>query len=105
MPNHLIEFDKLEWINSAIGLRYKAYVNGNQRLRLVEFSEGFVEEDWCLHGHAGYVIDGSFALDFNGETERFQKGDTFFIPSGESDKHKAILGIGENVMLLLFELI
>lgn len=105
MTNHLIEFNKIEWVNADIGIRYKAFTNGNQRIRLAEFSEGFSEADWCSNGHIGYVLDGEFALDFNKKTEHFKKGDTIFIPSGEEDKHKAILGKGEKVTLLLFEIL
>lgn len=105
MNNHLINFVSIKWTNAGVGVRYKAFVNGNQKLRLVEFSEGFIEPDWCLHGHAGYVLDGEFALDFNGKDERYKKGDILFIPSGKDDKHKAILSKGEKVTLLLFEVL
>ena len=74
-------------------------------MRLVEFYEGFIEEDWCLHGHAGYIIDGEFSIDFNGKLERYTKNDVIFIAKGKADKHKAILGKGQKVTLLLFEII
>lgn len=32
-----------------------------------------VEEDWCLKGHSGIVLDGGFALDFNGRLECLHK--------------------------------
>ena len=105
MNSHKIIFDELEWTNAGIGVRYKAFIRGNQRLRLVEFSEGFVEQDWCTHGHAGIVLNGSFAIDYNGNIERYVEGDVIFIPSGEVDKHKAVLGKDENVTLLLVELL
>ncbi len=104
MNSHKIMLDRMEWTNAGLGVRYKAFVHGNQRLRLVEFSEGFTEPDWCTHGHAGIVLDGSFVLDYNGYIEAYYKGDVIFILSGEYDKHKAILSEGEKVTLLLFEL-
>ena len=103
--NHLIEFDKMQWEESTKGLRIKTFTNSNQQVKLVEFSEGFIEPDWCMKGHAGYVLDGTFAIDYNGKLEQYKKGDVIFIPSGENDKHKAILGKGEKVLLLLFEVI
>ena len=103
--NHLIEFDKLQWCEPVLGLRYKSFVNNNQEIKLVEFSEGFIEHDWCKKGHAGYVIDGTFSIDYNGNVERYKVNDVIFIPNGEQDKHKAILGKGEKVTLLLFEII
>ena len=103
--NYLIELDKLTWNELALGLRYKSFISGNQQIRLVEFSEGFIEPNWCRKGHAGYVIDGTFTNDYSGNTERYNKGDIIFIPAGEQAKHKAILGKGEKVTLLLFEII
>ncbi|MDR0508308.1 MAG: hypothetical protein LBG63_00545 [Candidatus Methanoplasma sp.] len=102
--SHKIIFDNIEWINAGTGVRYKAYVHGNQRLRIVEFSEGFEEPGWCLRGHAGMVLEGSFGIDFNGKTERYSKGDLIFISGGEADKHRSILGKGEKAILLLFEI-
>ena len=104
MSSHKIDFDNIAWTNVGTSMRYKAFVHGNQQLRIVEFSEGFIEPDWCAHGHAITVLDGSFDLDFNGKIERYSKGDYIFIPEGEADKHKAILGKGEKVTLLLFEI-
>jgi len=105
MDKHLVDFEKIEWVNGGAGVRYKAFIKGIQQLRLVEFSEGFTEIDWCLKGHAGYVLDGEFTIDFNGKRERFKKGDIVFIPKGATNRHKAILGKSEKVTLLLFEIL
>lgn len=102
--NHLVNFEFIDWIKPANGVRYKKYTNGNQQMRLVEFSEGFVEPDWCCTGHAGYVVEGSFSNDYNGKLEYYKVGDCFFIPSGEQDKHKVIMAKGEKVLILLFEI-
>ena len=103
--SYLIEFDKMLWNEPAKGLRTKIFMNGNQQIRLVEFSEDFFETDWCKKDHAGYVLEGKFSINYNGKLERYKKGDFIFIPKGEESKHKAILGKGEKVLLLLFELI
>lgn len=102
---YLVDFDKVAWNEPAEGVRSKTFINGNQQIRLIEFSEGFIEPDWCRNGHAGYVIDGEFSNDYNGTIERYKKGDVIFIPKGEQAKHKAILNKGEKVTLLLFEII
>jgi quercetin dioxygenase-like cupin family protein len=95
----------MPWNEPARGVRSKAVVNGGQQLRLVEFSDGFVEPDWCTKGHAGYVLDGEFSIDYSGTVERYKAGDVIFIPGGEKEKHKATLGEGEKVTLLLFEVL
>lgn len=101
----LVDFENIEWENPTPGVRYKAFVRGNQRLRLLDFMEGFEEKEWCIKGHAAYVLDGEFSLYFKEGVSRLKAGDVAFIPSGEEYCHKAILGKGENVRLLLFEII
>ena len=105
MGGHKIIFDSIDWVAAGVGARYKAFVNGKQRVRLAEFSEGFVEADWCQNGHVCHVLSGSFSVDYNGTLERYTKGDVVFMARGEKDKHKAVLGAGEKVTLLLFELL
>lgn len=102
---HHVDFGKMEWISPAPGVRYKAFVSGTQRIRLVEFSEGLVEPDWCKNGHSGLVLDGACRISFDGSIEYLHKGDVFHIPSGKGDQHMVIMDKGEWVQLLLFELI
>jgi len=104
MNGHKIVFDSIEWTKTGTGLRDKLFSCGNQCLRLVEFSEGFIEPDWCTRGHAGIVLNGRFMIDYNGKLERYSESDVIFIPSGEADKHKAVIGKDEKVTLLLFEI-
>ena len=103
--SYLVDFAAMEWREPDVGIRYKIFLKNGQQIRLVEFSEGFVEQDWCKKGHAGYVLDGTFKINYNGNTERYKKGDVIFIPKGEQAKHKAVLEKSEKVTLLLFEII
>ena len=103
--NHLVNFAEIDWTVSAVGARFKAFIHNNQRIRLIEFSGGFVEPDWCIHGHAGYVLDGSFSIDYNGKIEHYKKGDVIFIQRGENNKHKVIMEAGGWIQLLLYEII
>jgi quercetin dioxygenase-like cupin family protein len=103
MPSHLINFDEISWNKPFDGLRFKPFIAGNQKIRLWEISEGFFEDDWCRNGHIGYVIEGSFSIDYCGNIEYYKAGDFFHIPAGESDKHKAIPGDKGKSLIILFE--
>ncbi len=100
---YLIRFKEQEWNDSGVGVRSKEYVSGSQRVRLVEFSNGFIEPDWCINGHVGYVLEGSCSIDFNGTILQFTEGDGVLIPEGKENKHKAVLGPAERVLFVLFE--
>lgn len=102
---HRIGFEEIPFSKNSPHSRSKTFVRGSERVRIVEFSEGFIEPDWCTKGHIGYMLGGAFSIDFNGNMERFEKGDCFLIPKGEEHRHKAILKKGEKAVVLLIETI
>jgi quercetin dioxygenase-like cupin family protein len=97
-----VNFDSLPWQSPLKGARCKAFQQGNRKLRLVEFSRGFVEPDWCTKGHIGYVLAGDLDIDFNGNLVRFSAGDGVFIPAGTESKHMAKV-LTDVVRLILVE--
>jgi len=101
--NVLVEFHAIPWQAAAPGGRSKTVVSGAQRVRLLELTEGFEEPQWCTHGHAGRVLEGSFTLRTPTGAQRLGEGDVFVIEPGEEHAHKAELGDGERTLLLLFE--
>ncbi len=103
MNQYLIDFQNLKWEKPKDGVRHKVYIKDNHKIRLVEFSEGFFEKDWCTKGHIGYLLKGRLTMDFNGTKILFKEGDGIFIPEGEESKHKAQVANGETASLILFE--
>jgi hypothetical protein len=105
MENLLIKFSEMEWSSPMPGLRKKEIIIGDKKLRLVEFSDNFVEPDWCCKGHIGYIVEGRMTLDFNGRTHtvHYEKGDGVFIPEGSAAKHKGHINKGEKALVFLVE--
>jgi len=103
MDNTLIQFAKLQWETPAEGVEQKVYSNGNQRMRLIRFYDNFVEKDWCLKGHIGYVTNGEMKISFDGIIKSFRQGDGLWIDEGEEFKHKVIMEKGKQVEIILFE--
>ena len=97
-----VSFDSIEWQSPLKGARFKAFQQGNRKLRLVEFHRGFAEPDWCTKGHIGYVLDGEMDIDFNGTLVRFSAGDGVYIPPGVENKHMARV-LTDVVKLILVE--
>jgi hypothetical protein len=71
--SYLVNFDNMLWNEPSKGIRTKIFISGNQQIRLVEFSEGFTEQDWCIKGHTGYVLNGEFSIDYNGFLEKYKE--------------------------------
>lgn len=100
-----IDFESLPWESPLPGIRFKTFRRGQQQIRLLEFSEGFEEREWCTRSHAFHVLEGEFSLRLRNGTVRMKVGDVGFLSSGESTGHKAVLGRGERARLLLFEIV
>ena len=80
----------------------KLHREGTTQVRLVEFSNGFVEPDWCQKGHVGYVLEGQLEVSFSGKKEVFEAGDGVFIPAGVEHQHKAHV-VTDTATLILIE--
>ena len=103
IEDHLIDFKNMNWESPATGVRYKAYIRNNPKIRLAEFTEEFIEADWCTKRHIGYIIEGSISIDFNGIVINYRADNGLFIPEGEEHKHKAEVARGEKAIIILFE--
>ena len=87
MGQYKIDFESISWEIPAEGVRSKVYKQNGKQVRLVEFTDKFVETDWCTKGHIVYILDGQLEVNFNGNIVIFNTGDGLFIPAGEKDKH------------------
>lgn len=97
-----VGFEELPWEEPGTGVRFKAFTRGETKIRLVEFTNEFIEPDWCERGHIGYVLEGTVDISFPHGKVRFSAGDGVFILGGEQERHKATV-IGEKVRLILVE--
>jgi mannose-6-phosphate isomerase-like protein (cupin superfamily) len=68
-----------------------AYV-GDRRLRLLELPAGFNEENWCLRGHVGYVLQGEFTVHFRDRSVPCRPGMGFVIPDDEEHRSQGSQG-------------
>jgi len=103
MVSHKIDFEAIAWESPTPGVRHKVFFKDGRRIGLVEFSDSFVEADWCTKGHVGYILDGRISIDFDGEQIEFRAGDGLFIPEGKASKHKGSVAKGEKALIILFE--
>jgi hypothetical protein len=71
-------------------------------MRLVEFTQEFVEPHWCEKGHAGLVVAGELEIDFHGRLVRYPAGSGIVITPGPENGHKG-RAITETVRLFLVE--
>lgn len=99
-----IAFAALPWESPMEGMRVKRFERDGRSIRLVEFTETFVEPGWCEKGHSGMVLEGALALVFLDErTEQLSAGDGLYVPPAPEGRHKAVVPRGGRALLLLVD--
>lgn len=102
MHNSLLSFEKVPWETPSMGVQQKVIsVDDHQKMRLVRFTEEFVEDDWCTKGHLGYIVKGEMNIAFSDSILHYKAGDGLHIKQGLP--HKAQVEKGKLVELILFE--
>ena len=93
-----IPFQTIDW-NSVEKIEYKGesgtaiwqtmLFNG-LRIRIVEYSDGYLADHWCQKGHIVYCLEGEFISELStGEKIKLIKGETYIVSDGLSS-HRSI---------------
>jgi quercetin dioxygenase-like cupin family protein len=68
------------------------------RIRLVEYSSGYLADHWCQKGHIVHCLEGAFTSELStGEKISLSKGGTYVV----SDELSAHRSVTENAVKLL----
>jgi quercetin dioxygenase-like cupin family protein len=58
---------------------------GGLRIRLVEYSAGYLADHWCEKGHIVHCLEGDFTTELKtGEKTKLHKGESFVVSDGLS---------------------
>jgi len=70
------------------------------RIRIVEYSEGYLADHWCEKGHIVHCLEGAFISELhNGEKFSLSKGMTYVV-SDELSSHRSFSKSGVKVMII-----
>jgi len=101
-----IPFQKIDWNaiekvahQGETGFTFWQTIQFNGlRIRLVEYSTGYLADHWCKKGHIVHCLDGEFISELStGEKIRLTKGETYIV-SDELSSHRSVC---ENTVKLL----
>jgi len=71
------------------------------RVRMVEYSAGYIADHWCQKGHIVHCLEGEFTTEQeNGKSFALKKGMTYIV-SDELSSHRSIAT--DNVKLLIID--
>lgn len=90
---HAERFSEISWQQVSDQAKQKLIDNGEKRVRMLELSSGFREQDWCKRGHTGYIVSGTLHVEFeNGPLQSFGQGEPLLISPGELHKARVESG-------------
>lgn len=70
------------------------------RVRIVEYSKGYMADHWCKKGHIVHCLEGEFISELqNGEKFSLTKGLTYVV-SDDLSSHRSITTDGVKLMII-----
>jgi hypothetical protein len=70
------------------------------RIRIVEYSEGYLADHWCQKGHIVHCLDGEFISELqNGDNTTLKKGMTYVV-SDDLSSHRSCSKNGVKLMII-----
>jgi len=70
------------------------------RVRIVEYSAGYLADHWCQKGHIVHCLEGDFESEMeNGETFTLTKGMTYIV-SDNLSSHRSVSKIGVRLLII-----
>jgi quercetin dioxygenase-like cupin family protein len=70
------------------------------RVRIVEYSKGYIADHWCRKGHIVHCLDGEFVSELdNGDKFLLEKGMTYIV-SDDLSSHRSSTEGGVKLMII-----
>jgi quercetin dioxygenase-like cupin family protein len=70
------------------------------RVRMVEYSKGYIADHWCTKGHIVHCLEGEFTSELqNGEAFRLTAGMSYIV-SDELSSHRSVTETGVKLLII-----
>ncbi|WP_158743792.1 DHCW motif cupin fold protein [Acidisphaera sp. L21] len=75
--------------------------NGDVRMRVVEYSPGYVADHWCDRGHVIYVVEGELNTELkDGRKFTFKAGNGYTVSDFGDSPHKSSTTTGAKLFIV-----
>ncbi|EHM00597.1 hypothetical protein HMPREF9946_02547 [Acetobacteraceae bacterium AT-5844] len=75
--------------------------NGDVRMRVVEYSPGYLADHWCDRGHVIYVLEGELKTELkDGRTFTFGKGHGYTVSDFGDSPHRSSTVTGARLFIV-----
>ena len=103
-----IAFQTIDW-DSVSKVEYKGETGtahwqtvqfDGLRIRIVEYSGGYLADHWCQKGHIVHCLEGEFVTELStGEKFKLSKGGTYIV-SDEFSSHRSVSQNGVKLLIV-----
>jgi hypothetical protein len=70
------------------------------RIRIVEYSPGYLADHWCQKGHVVHCLEGAFVSELaNGENFELSAGMSYVV-SDELSSHRSVSEVGVKLLII-----
>ena len=102
IPFHHIHWDKINKVEhqGAPGTAYWQTLQfGGLRVRIVEYSAGYLADHWCEKGHLVHCLEGAFITELRtGEKIELKKGESYIV-SDNLSSHRSFSEKGVKLLI------
>ena len=80
---------------------WRTVEKGNVRVRLVEYSPGFLADHWCARGHVIHILKGELTSELKDGSRSFLKaGMTYMMSDDEANPHRSYTQKGVSLFIV-----
>jgi quercetin dioxygenase-like cupin family protein len=86
--NAVIALQDTPWADDVPGIRARETHELGRRWAIVEYEPRARREEWCLDGHAGFVLEGQVEYEFSDDESPLlaSEGDAFTLATGRGHR-------------------
>ena len=94
------DFPKTEHKGETGSAYYQTFEADGLRIRIVEYSPGYLADHWCEKGHIVYCLEGTFISELsNGQKFTLSKGMTYLV-SDNLSSHRSFSSTGVKLLII-----
>jgi hypothetical protein len=103
-----IPFQLIDWNHAVISehpgesgsAHWKTMQFDGLRIRIVEYSPGYLADHWCKKGHIVHCLKGSFVSEMDGGEEYVLKEGMTYVVSDELSSHRSRTSEGVKLLIV-----
>jgi len=97
------DWDKLspkEYLGETGKALWRTLEKGNIRVRIVEYSPGYLADHWCSHGHVIYVLKGELITELKDGSVHVLKPGMSYQVADDAAPHRSRTDIGAKLFVV-----